>query len=147
MADKWSVDWSGFEEVKKALDKWGNDVVSAATRAVDDCAEDLLSKAQALTFKKDGDLEASGTKDPVSVDPITKEISAQVGFNTSYAARRHEEPGHYDATNNPGPITRSKPAVDGMLPGRKYLERPLRKYMNKYLQDIADAIRGVGGAK
>ena len=135
---KISVDWTGFEEVKAALDRWGRENIEAIERQLDDCGEDLLSKSQALAPKLTGDLEASGTKDPVQAIPSG--MGVQVGFNMGYAARQHEGPG------KPGPITRGKPSVDGMQPGRKYLERPLKRYQDQYKQDIADAMREVGGS-
>ena len=135
------IEWEGFEDVKRALDRWGEDAVREAARGVDESGEDLLQKAQALAPKLTGDLEGSGTKDRVKIDPLSKEISVQVGFNKEYAARRHEE----DYT--PGQITRGKPAVDGMAPGRKYLERPLKYYTPKYMQAIAEAVRRTTGGE
>lgn len=134
-----SIEWTGFEDVKRALDHWGEDAVRAATQALDECLEDLLQKSQALAPKLYGDLEGSGTKDAVRVNPITKEISGSVGYNKIYAARRHEE------VYNPGPITRGKPPIDGMVPGRKYLEQPLMRYSRKYMENIADGIRETTG--
>ena len=134
-----SIEWEGFEDVKRALDRWEEEAVQAAARGVDESGEDLLQKAQALAPKLKGDLEGSGTKDQVRVNALSKEISVEIGFNKTYAARRHEE------DYNPGPITRGKPAVDGMMPGRKYIERPLQYYTPRYMQNIADAVRETTG--
>lgn len=134
-----SIDWEGFDDVKRALDRWEGEAVQAVVGGVDESGEDLLQKSQALAPKLKGDLEGSGTKDAVQVSHVSKEISVQIGFNKVYAARRHEE------DYNPGPITRGKPAVDGMLPGRKYIERPLVYYTPRYMQNIADAVRRTTG--
>ncbi len=142
MADSISVKWEGFGEVKKALERWEKHVVAAIAKAVDENGEDLLQKSQALAPLLTGDLAGSGTKGKVVVDGTRHEISVTVGFHKAYAARQHEAP------VNPGPLTASKPLVDGMQPGRKYLERPLRKYIQRYRQNIADAVRDVtGGAR
>ncbi len=125
----------GVEEVKRALDAWGNAALLAAARSVADCGEDLQGKAQALSPQLRGDL--AGTANTKHGIDGTK-VYAEVSFNIIYAARRHEE------QYSPGPITAGKPSVDGMMPGRKYLENPTRHYRNKYLQDIADAIRRGG---
>ena len=134
-----SIEWTGFEDVKRALDKWGEDAIQAATKGTNDCLEDLLQKSQALAPKLSGDLEGSGTVERANANPITREISGSVGYNKVYAVRRHEE------AYNPGPITRGKPGVDGMTPGRKYLEQPLVRYTSKYMEVIAAAIRMTTG--
>ncbi len=134
-----SIEWTGFEDVKRALDKWGDDAVAAATKGTNDALEDLLQKSQALAPKLTGDLEGSGTVQKATASGFTKEISGSVGYNKIYAARRHEE------VSNPGPITRGKPGVDGMTPGRKYLEQPLVRYSSKYMEVIAAAIRMTTG--
>lgn len=136
-----NIEWTGFEDVKRALDRWGDEAVQAAARGVDESGEDLLQKSQALAPKLTGDLEGSGTKDSVKINNATKEISVEIGFNKVYAARRHEE------DYNPGPITRGKPPVDGMTPGRKYIERPLQYYTPKYMQNIAEAVRRTTGGE
>lgn len=134
-----SIEWENLDEMKKALDDWEADVIRELVRAQDENGEDLLQKSQALAPKLDGDLEGSGTKSAVKADPYTREISVEVGYNMVYAARRHEE----DYT--PGPITRGKPGVDGMAAGNKYLERPLIRYMSKYMQNLANAVRRTTG--
>ena len=137
--DLFSIEWDGLEEVKQALDQWEADAIQALVRAMDENGEDLLQKSQALAPKLDADLEGSGTKDPVKVDAGGREISVEVGYNMVYAARRHEE----DYT--PGPISASKPGVDGMKAGPKYLERPLMFYARKWMQNMADAIKSTTG--
>ncbi len=129
----------GVEELKRALDKWEDEVIDELVRRQDENGEDLLQKSQALVPKLSGDLEGSGTKDDVKVNPYTREISVEVGYNMHYAARQHEE------SRKPGPITRGKPGVDGMRAGNKYLERPLKFYANKYLQNLIDGIRKTTG--
>ena len=133
------IEWEGFEEVKRALDDWADDVIKELAAAMDENGEDLLQKSQALAPKLTGDLEGSGTKGDVKVKHSNKEISVEVGYNKIYAARRHEE----DA--NPGPITAGKPGVDGMKAGPKYLERPLQRYTPQYMQNLTAAVRRTTG--
>lgn len=136
-----TIKLEGVKEVINALEQWEKDVIDVLAKAIDDSAEDLLTKAKGLAPKLTGDLEGSGTKDPIVVDSGKREISVEIGFHKVYAARRHEE------VYKPGPITRGKPVVDGMRPGRKYLEKPLRKYRKKYPEMWAEEIRKVTGSE
>ena len=130
------VKFDGFREVEQAFNRAERAALDALARSVDESGEHLIGTAQRLSPKLTGDLEGSGAKDPVRVMP--DEVSVQVGFRgLPYARRRHEE------VYSPGPITRGKPAVDGMTPGRKYLEQPLVKYSGRYPQEWADAVRAV----
>ncbi|MEW6661964.1 MAG: HK97 gp10 family phage protein [Bacillota bacterium] len=141
MADGIHIEWEGFEEVKRALEEWKEEAITAIVEAMDQNGEDLLQKAQALAPKLTGDLEGSGTKSEVKVDPVNKIISVQVGFHKPYAARRHEE------SYRPGLITMGKPGADGMKSGRKYLERPLKRYARKYIENVAEAVRSTTEGK
>ena len=129
----------GVDEVIAAIEKWEGVTIQALTKAVDETKEDLLSKSQKLAPHDKGDLEGSGTPGDTIADMNKREISATVGFHRVYAARMHES--YY----TPGPITASQPSVDGMRPGRKYLERPLVYYFPAYVKSWADAIRAVTG--
>lgn len=132
------IQLEGVEEVLEALQRWEDEVIQVLIQSINKSGEHLLGVAMDLTPKLTGDLEGSGTMDPVQVIP--GQISVEVGFHKVYALRRHEE------VYNLGPISRGKPPVDGMQVGRKYLERPLLKYSKRYPQDWADAIRGITGA-
>jgi hypothetical protein len=134
-----TIELEGVEEVIAALEQWEKEVIEILAKAIDESGEHLLTTAKGLAPKLTGDLEGSGTKDPVVIDDVNREVSVEVGFHKVYAARRHEE------IYKPGPITRGKPTVDGMRPGRKYLEKPLLKYRKKYPQEWAKAIRDVTG--
>ena len=127
----------------KEIDKFEKDVKLNLVNSINDCAEDLLNKSQALTPLLTGDLQSSG-----SVTKATKDnLDAKVGYNSKYAIYQHEKPysnkiykayyrGRYIGTvvGGRGVFTRNKPGVDGMAAGRKYLERPIKKYKDKYLK-------------
>lgn len=134
-----SIELENLDAVMNALDQWADDVIKELIKAQDENGEHLLAAAMALAPKLTGDLEGSGTKTDAKADAAGKMISVEIGFNKVYAARRHEEP------SKPGPITRGKPAVDGMAPGPKYIERPLKFYINQYMQNLADAVKRVTG--
>ncbi|GEM_PF-2003233 len=150
-----SIEWDGIGELLKNFDKLSDDVVKAIEKGVNEDAEDLLKVAQQLAPKLEGTLEGSGHLG--KLEKKGKAIQQQVTFNTPYALRRHEEPYgkkehmEYDPSGRPvgkviegrGPITRSKSSIDGMEPGRKYLERPLKRYYKKYQQHIADKVKEV----
>ncbi len=132
------VRFEGIKELSTALDRWEGDVIQRLTQEVDKSGEHLLSVSKQLCPVLTGDLMRSGTKDPVKVDAMNREISSSIGFHKRYAARRHEE------VYSPGPITRGKPVVDGMVPGRKYIEQPLMRYPQRYMRQWADAIASMG---
>lgn len=132
------VKFEGIKELSAALDRWEEDVVQRLTQEVDKSGEHLLGVSKQLCPVLTGDLMRSGTKEPVKADSVSKEISVKIGFHKRYAARRHEE------VYNPGPITRGKPPVDGMVPGRKYIEQPLMRYPQEYMRQWANAIASMG---
>lgn len=130
------VRFEGIEAVARTLETWETNAIEALKNEMDMSLEHLLESAKGLSPKLKGDLEGSGAKTDLKEIP-GKEISGQVGFHKVYAARRHEE------IYTPGQITQGKPPVDGMIPGRKYLEQPLVKYAPRYIKEWADAIRKV----
>lgn len=150
-----SIKWDGLDELLKGLDKAADEVIKAIEEGVNDAASDLLSKAQQLAPRLTGDLEGSGHLG--KLQNTGAGIQRRVIFSTPYALRRHEEPyrpgKHMEYGLNGekvgyiivgrGPITRSKASVDGMRPGRKYLERPLKKNADKYQKHIADKVKEV----
>jgi len=130
------IKFEGIREVQRAFDRAEQGALEALGRAVDESGEHLTGTSQQLAPKLTGDLEGSATKQPLQTTPF--EILSEVGFRgLPYARRRHEE------VYSPGPITAGKPTVDGMTPGRKYLEQPLVKYSGRYPQEWADAVRSV----
>ncbi len=130
----------------REIDKLEKDVKSNLVNSINDCAEDLLNKSQALTPLLTGDLQSSGNLTKATKD----NLEAKVGYNSKYALYQHEKPysnkvykayyrGRYVGTvvGGRGVFTRSKPSIDGMEAGRKYLERPVKKYKDKYLEHIS----------
>ena len=126
----------GVEEVQRALQQFERRAIDELVAEMTKSKEDLLSKSQQLAPVLTGKLMESGTADPpVGMRVQPDEISAEVGYHVVYARRRHEE------FYNPGPRTASKPQVDGMIPGRKYLEQPALRYAKDYLQAWTAAVR------
>lgn len=133
------VKFEGIEELSTALSRWEEDVIQVIEGEVAKSGEHLIGTAQRLAPKLVGDLEGSGTVDPVVRDIVKREIRIEVGFRgLPYAIRMHE------SVYNLGPISRGKPSVDGMMVGRKYLEQPLLKYSQRYFREWAEAISNTG---
>ena len=130
------MQFEGIEAVRQAFDRAEAAALNELERAIDESTEHLLATSIRLAPKLTGDLEGSGTKAPTV--RRQDEIIGTMGFRgLPYARRRHEE------VYSPGPITRGKPAVDGMTPGRKYVEQPLVKYSGRYIGEWAAAVRSV----
>jgi len=127
------IQWEGIEQWCDMLDQLDQDFLPEISKEVDNAGEHLLAQSKKLCPVLTGDLMRSGTKTPVRV--VGSGASVDVGFHKIYGARRHEE------VYNPGPITQSKPTVDGMVPGRKYLENPLLFYTPQYYEAFAKIIR------
>lgn len=146
-----NVKLEGFEEFARNMDRLTKDMIEKLVDGVTDITEDLASKSQKLSPKLEGTLEESAA---VKIEKSSRDITGTVSYNSPYALRRHEEPykpgarKEYDSSGRPvgyiidgrGPITRGKPSVDGMEPGRKYLERPFKKYVKKYENHLADKV-------
>ncbi len=132
------IQLQGIPELDAALDRWERDVIEVIAKEVDASGEHLLHVSQQLAPLLTGELMGSGTKDIVRVDEILRQISTTIGFHRPYARRMHE------SVYNPGVRTRGKPPVDGMVPGRKYIEQPLRRYAQEYLKRWAGAIANTG---
>ena len=145
------VKLEGFEEFARNMDRLSDEMIEKLVEGVTDITEDLASKSQKLSPKLEGILEESAA---VKIEKSSKNITGTVSYNSPYALRRHEEPyktgtrKEYDKSGRPvgyiidgrGPITRGKPSVDGMQPGRKYLERPFKKNIKKYENYLADKV-------
>lgn len=103
-------------------------------RRMDDRAEELLGRAQALTPELSRRLILSSkiTKRDTRVRKVRV-----VSFDTPYAIRRHED------FYLEGPITAAKAATQDGQPGRKYLERPYLNMIDEIQQDIGDAVNDV----
>jgi len=133
---EFDIRFDGIDEMNNTFDKLTNEVIQELLASVDDSGEHLLTQSQKLAPKLKGDLEASGDKRPARLDG--DEIVCSIHFSgLPYIERRHEE----DYT--PGLITAGKPWVDGMKPGRKFMENPLIYYKNKYVNDWRETLRRV----
>lgn len=62
-------------------------------------------------------------------------VTAQAEDGYPYPIRQHE-----DLTLDNGPKSELKPAYDGMEVGAKFLERPLEKYRDKYIDELAKGL-------
>lgn len=155
MPSGFTVEFEGLESIMTGFDELERAINEEVKQAVIDCTEDLGKVSVQLSPLLEGDLAGSYS---LEVKPDNNTYKGQVKFNTPYALRRHEEPYssrkpymEYDKSGRPvgkiingrGPLTRSKSSVDGMEPGRKYLERPIKKYEGKYQKYIANAVRRV----
>jgi len=128
------IKWTGIDEFGKLLDGLEDEVLSVLEGVVDRSGEHCLAQAQKLAPKLTGDLEGSGTPERAAI--VGGGVDKQIGFGgLPYVVRRHEE------VYNPGTKTRGKPSVDGMTPGRKFLENPVRHYANQYFGEWAKAVR------
>jgi hypothetical protein len=152
MSSDFEIHFEGLDSLLENFDELEKAAEQTIKQAVKDCIEDLGKVSAKLAPLLEGDLQASNN---VQDKAIGNEIIGEIKFNSPYALRRHEEeyrPGRhmeYDSSGRPvgyiidgrGPLTRSKSSVDGMEPGRKYLERPLKKYEGKYQKYVANAVR------
>lgn len=132
--------------VCRNLDLYDEKSVQAATQAMVENTEDLLSKSMRIVPHDEGILEGSGSARVQNVEvakgspddamiqtgeaPAVRPgsvITGQVSYNTPYAARQHEELSYEHK------------------PGRqaKYLETPLKAMFRRYTQNIADMIKAI----
>ena len=105
-------------------------VKAEVARALDDAADDLLSRAQGLAPQLEGDLIASGI---IKKRRGKADVSRTIKFTEPYAVVRHED------FYNLGPVSEVKKSPDGPI-GRKYLTRPFRKNQRRYQKEIGEAI-------
>jgi hypothetical protein len=104
-------------------------VLAAAAKAVNEFGEQLIGNAQERTPVETGFLQSSGT----AADPaMTKdgEIVKVVGFNSVYAAARHERPPEEDAG------VRQNPKGEW-----KFLERAMREMAPKFGEHVNRRVR------
>jgi hypothetical protein len=104
-------------EVSQAVER-------AGIRAINDAAQDLLSKSLPLAPLDEGDLRRSGNVEGATVKGDV--IEAQVGYATEYAVVQHEDL----SLNHPEPGTSAK-----------FLEKPARENEGLYQRFIADALK------
>lgn len=102
--------------------------LEAARQAVDQFGEQLIGNAQEMTPVETGALAASGTAADAAVEG-TKVVKL-VGFNTDYAAARHERP----------PTTDAPPKINPK--GRwKFLEEAMRQLRGKFDSFVGRRVR------
>jgi hypothetical protein len=134
------------DAVCRNLDLYDEKSVRAATQAMVENTEDLLSKSMRIVPHDEGTLEGSGSARVQNVEvakgslddamiqtgeaPAVRPgslITGQVSFNEPYAAIQHED------------------LTFEHKPGRqaKYLETPLKEMFRRYTQNIADMVKSV----
>lgn len=151
MSSEFEIIFTGFDEILKNMDELEQAIDNTVKQAVTDCGMDLDKVSTELAPLLEGDLQGSADLD---IKKTNEGWRSSVTFKSPYALRRHEEQyrpgvhkeynsdGQYvgDIIDGRGPFTRSKPSVDGMEPGRKYLERPVKKYEQKYQNYIGQKV-------
>ncbi|MEB1806599.1 MAG: hypothetical protein LPK26_04700 [Bacillaceae bacterium] len=119
-----------FDQLADIFNQAGENVESKMMEGLTEISEDLLSVADQLAPLWEGGLMEGGSVDPPKKMGDT--IQSRVGYSKEYALRRHEE------SYNLGPISAKKPNIDGMSVGQKYLEKPTKKYGDKYAEYLAE---------
>jgi len=129
-----SLEIKGVTTVSENIEKVCTRMLDASKKALWQCGGHLGNAAVNLAPVLTGDLRASMQ---VS-DPEEEEgkITVTVSFSTPYAIRMHE------AYYKLGPTSSKAPGYEGEPVGRKYLERPLMKYAEKYKDIIKTFIEG-----
>jgi hypothetical protein len=113
-------------EFLKGLGEARQQMLAAATHAVDVFAEQVIGDAQQLAPVKTGALQASGTTKPIEVEGET--IHKEIGFNTDYAAAVHENTeAHHDMGQS------------------KFLVTALQQNQSKLGPVVARAVKGAMG--
>jgi hypothetical protein len=129
-------------EFLRRLDLADDRVVGAVTKQMRDNALHLEGEAKKLVPVDKGPLLRSGRAGKPKWSG--HEVSAEVGFNMSYAAEVHETMSPaIDAKKRPGLTTQKKPPTKWGEAGGLYLLRPLRGMMDEYTKRIAKAVRKV----
>lgn len=124
-----------FDDLANMLNTVPEKLESVLLEGMSENAEDLLSVSQSLAPLEEGGLMESGSVEKPK--RVGNEIQATVGYSSIYAIRRHED------IFNLGALSLQKPAIDGMKPGRKFLERPAKQYGEKYSNRLQDKIKEV----
>jgi hypothetical protein len=108
----------GLADIQKAFNRKISKVESYTPNALMDVGNDLQGKAQQLAPVDTGDLRGSA---------YTKlgKNSVEVGFNTPYALRQHEELNYRHPRGGQA----------------KYLEEPFKENKNKYIDHIKNSTK------
>lgn len=122
---------TGGAVVRRRMRAMVKNVKAEVSEAMDNAAEDLLSRGRQLAPQLTGELIGSGG---IRKRRATDIISREVFFAAPYAVVRHED------FYNLGPISSVKRSTDGPV-GRKYLSRPLEIHRARYHREVRDAMR------
>ena len=129
-----NIEIKGVTTVSENIEKLGKEMIDSAKKALWQCGGHLGNAAVNLAPVRTGDLRASMQVN--GPDENGDQITVTVSFSTPYAVRMHE------AYYNLGPTSSKAPGYDGEPVGRKYLERPLMKYAEKYKDILRTFIGG-----
>lgn len=120
----------GGAVIRRRMRKIVRNVRAEVIVALDEAAEDLLSRADQLAPQLSGEMIGSGD---IAGYQSRHLISRTIFYASPYAVRRHED------FYNLGPISSLKRSPDGEV-GRKYLSRPFEAHNARYQREIGDAI-------
>lgn len=123
-----------IEEFGAELQRLAMESLLGIEKGISEVAEDVGATSQKLAPLDEGGLMENATVEPAI--NLNGSITAKVGYNKKYALIRHER------FYNLGATSASKPSIDGMSVGRKFLAQPLTVYRDKYMKHIADRIQG-----
>jgi hypothetical protein len=123
-----------FDALIDMLDFAEEEGVALAEEALNENAEDLLSKSQDYAPVLAGDLMGSGSVDPATRE--TESLKARVGYSKEYSLRMHED------IYNLGELSEQKQSASGKKIGRKYLQRALVENSEKYTENIMKKVKG-----
>lgn len=116
------IEFTGIGNVLNGFDGANGKGLSGVKQAVDDAAGNLFAESEKEVPHDIGTLQGSGNVSPAEIKG--DEISAEVGYDTPYAARLHEHPEFNFQKGRKG----------------KYLEDPLKRMGPTYKKDIEDSL-------
>ena len=146
------IDTVGVEKLQKKLQTTNREFVNNLIENVELFSLQMESDSKDLAPADSKDLEQS----IISVTNYKNGVVSSVtGSNLEYALRRHEEQyrkGTHDKyhkgvkytdyyVNGRGELTRSKPSVQGKLPGRKYLSNAVMINRRNWNTTIKDSFK------
>ncbi|MDW0113765.1 hypothetical protein QT711_11255 [Sporosarcina saromensis] len=152
MADKFSFELIGTEEMKDVLDEFEKAFFRNLDKVLTKLAEKVIQDARRLAPIDSGDLEAALDKDTVKTDIASMYIDFGVVMSPEvapYAWAQHEG---FRKTKSgkvviftPGPKTQSKGSHKGHNPGKKYLQNAIAINEDTVLSELAEALQFGGG--
>jgi len=122
------VEFEGIDKVIKGFSGASDKAIRGVKQAVDDAAGNLFAESEKEVPHDKGTLQGSGNVTESKI--VGNELSAEVGYDTPYAARLHEHPEYNFQKGRKG----------------KYLEDPLKRKEKTYKKDIEDSLnQALGG--